>query len=92
VVDVGNDGHVTDVGWVVHEPTDLLDGEAKGMLLALVVLELFCILRQSRVVQMLQSSHCVRRAPKYPVQMRIFDLLDHLGGIGSIMWVEKVFW
>ncbi|GKT45569.1 uncharacterized protein ColSpa_05750 [Colletotrichum spaethianum] len=28
VIDVGNDGHVTDVRGLVHEPTDLLDGEA----------------------------------------------------------------
>ena len=30
VVDVSNDGHVTDVGGSVHETTDLLDGEAVG--------------------------------------------------------------
>jgi hypothetical protein len=30
VVDVSNDGHVTDVGRSVHETTDLLDGEAVG--------------------------------------------------------------
>ncbi|GKT92871.1 elongation factor 2 [Colletotrichum tofieldiae] len=28
VIDVSNDGHVTDVRGLVHEPTDLLDGEA----------------------------------------------------------------
>ncbi|TKW57868.1 hypothetical protein CTA1_8343 [Colletotrichum tanaceti] len=28
VIDVGNDGHVTDVRGLVHEPTDLLNGEA----------------------------------------------------------------
>ena len=29
VVNVRNDGHVTDVGWSVHETTDLVDGEAR---------------------------------------------------------------
>lgn len=28
VIDVGNDGHVTDVGWLVHKLANLLDGEA----------------------------------------------------------------
>lgn len=28
VIDVGNDGHVTDVGWLVHQLADFLNGEA----------------------------------------------------------------
>jgi hypothetical protein len=28
VIDVSNDGHVTDVGWLVHQLTDFLNGEA----------------------------------------------------------------
>ena len=38
MVDVGNDGHVTDVRRVVHEITDLLDGEAVRRLLSAPVL------------------------------------------------------
>ena len=34
VIDVSNDGHVTDVGGLVHEPTDLVDGEAGQLKLA----------------------------------------------------------
>lgn len=29
VIDVGNDGHVTDIAGLVHQSTDLVDGEAK---------------------------------------------------------------
>lgn len=34
VIDVGNDGHVTDIGGLVHEPTDLVDSEAKGVIVS----------------------------------------------------------
>jgi hypothetical protein len=31
VIDVSNDGHVTDVGWLVHQLTDFLNGEVNHL-------------------------------------------------------------
>jgi hypothetical protein len=54
---VGNDGHVTDVGRVVHETTDL------GALLALRLLRLVRLLDVSREYRRLVRGMCARDVP-----------------------------
>jgi hypothetical protein len=82
VVDVSNDGHVTDVLGDVHETTDLLDGEAVGRMLSAD-----CVLDSLATWAVSCARSRCRRRP----QVDGVDLLDHLGGICGWFGLGKVF-